>query len=106
MSMKDIEKKIADMSGKDALIELMNMGGWMKRFAKDNERRAESLAQIVKRARKGYFCPPDIEEAAAIAKRTADESGRILKWLRLIDKAAEKMDAEAEAAAEKEGERK
>ena len=105
MSMKDIEKKIADMSGKDAMIELMSMGGWMKRFAKDNERRAERLAQIVKRTKKGYICPPDIEEAAALAKRTADESGRILKWLRLVAKAAEKMDAE-EDAAEKEGERK
>ncbi len=105
MSMKDIEKKIADMSGKDALIELMSMGGWMKRFAKDNERRAERLAQIVKRTKNGYFCPPDIEEAAALAKRTADESGRILKWLRLVAKAAEKMDAE-EDAAEKEGEHK
>lgn len=104
--MNDIENKIADMSDTDAFMELMSMGGWMKRFAKDNEHRATRLAQIVKRAKKGYLCPPSLEEATALVKRTTDESERILKWLRLIDKAAEKMDAEAEAAAEKEGERK
>ena len=105
MSMNEVEKQIADMSAEDAYKLLMSMGNWMKRFAKDNERRAARLAQIVKQAQKGYFCPPNTEEAAALVKRTADDSERILKWLRLLDKASEKMNAEA-AAEEKKGERK
>lgn len=105
MSTENIEKEVAGISGKDALSELTNMSRWMRLFAKDNERRAARLAQIVKQAQKGYFCPPNTEEAAALVKRTADDSERILKWLRLLDKASEKMNAEG-AAEEKKGERK
>lgn len=95
MSMNDIEKKITEMAVKDGLNELLKMSDWMKRFTKDNERRAKRLAKIVKLAEKGFVCKPYAEEAAAVVKRTADDSERILRWLRLLDNIAEKAKEEA-----------
>lgn len=97
MSMNEVEKQIADMSAEDAYKLLMNMGNWMKHFAKDNERRAERLTHLVKEAKKGFICPPYVEEAAAIVKRTAEDSERILRWFRLLDTVGEKADAEKAA---------
>lgn len=105
MSKNDIEKKFTGMSGKDALSELTNMSRWMRLFAKDNERRAARLTHLVKEAKKGFICPPYVEEAASIVKRTSEDSERILKWFRLLDTVVEKVAAEG-ADEEKEGERK
>ncbi len=105
MSMNEVEKQIADMSAEDAYKLLMSMGNWMKRFAKDNERRAARLTHLVKEAKKGFICPPYVEEAASIVKRTSEDSERILKWFRLLDTVGEKVAAEG-ADEEKEGERK